>query len=46
MPNQKVLKKLHKVTKIGEECAGPYTITQVHLNGTMTIQLGPNVTKR
>ena len=31
---------------MGEKYSGPYTITQVHVNGTMTIQLGPNVTKR
>ena len=44
--NQKVLNKLHKVTKIGEKNSGPYTIIQVHVNGTITIQLGSNVTER
>ena len=46
MPNQKVSKKLHKVTRMSEKYSGLYTITQVHVNGTITIQLGPNVTKR
>ena len=44
--NQKVLKKLHKVTKMGEKYSGPYDIVKVHVNGTLTIQLGPNVTER
>ena len=44
--NQKVLKKLHKVTKMGEKYSGPYDIVKVHVNGTLTIQLGSNVTER
>ena len=31
---------------MGEKYSGPYVITEVHVNGTITIQLGPNVTER
>ena len=31
---------------MGEKYSGLYTITQVHVNGTITIQLGPDVTGR
>ena len=44
--NQKVLKKLHQPTKIGEWYEGPYTIEQVHVNDNVTIQLRPGVTER
>ena len=44
--NQKVLKKLHKPTKLGEKHEGPYNVEKVHCNGNVTIQLRPNVTER
>ena len=43
---QKVLKKLHKPVKLGIRTAGPYDILQVHVNGTITMQLRPGVTER
>jgi hypothetical protein len=44
--NQKILKKLHAPTKMGERTAGPFTIKQVHTNGTITIERRPHVTER
>ena len=44
--NQKVLKKLHKPTKLGEKHEGPYNIEKVHCNGNVTVKLRPNVTER
>ena len=43
--NQKILKKLHQPTKLGEWYEGPYNIEQVHVNGNVTIQLCPGVTE-
>ena len=31
---------------MGERYSGPYDIVKVHVNGTITIQLGPTVTER
>lgn len=45
-PGMRVLKKLHKPTKLGNRTSGPYNITQVHVNGTVTILLRPGVTER
>ena len=45
-PNQKVLKKLHDPTKLGQRTSGPYNIEQVHVNGTITIELRPGVTEQ
>ena len=36
--NQQVLKKVHGPTKLGERTTGPYRISQVHTNGTITMQ--------
>ena len=44
--NQKVLKKLHAPTKMGEMYEGPYNIEQIHVNGNVTMQLRPGVTER
>ena len=41
-----VLILVHKPTKMGARAIGPYTITQVHVNGTVTIQRRANVTER
>ena len=42
----RVLKKIHKPTKLGERNEGPYRINQVHANGTLTIQLRPGLFER
>ena len=45
--NDQVLKKVYKPTKLGQRTSGPYsTITRVHVNGNVTLQLNPNVTER
>ncbi len=43
---QRVLKKVHDPTKLGERTKGPYRIRTVQVNGTVTIELDPNVTER
>ena len=45
-PNQKVLKKQIKSNKLGAQTSIPYTINQVHSNGTATISLSESVTKQ
>jgi hypothetical protein len=44
--DQQVLKQVHKPTKLGDHTTGPYTVQQVHVNGSITIQLRPGVTER
>ena len=41
-----VLKKKHRPDKLGELTEGPYRITRVHTNGTVSIELRPNVTEQ
>ena len=43
---QKVLKKVHKPTKLGVRTSGPYTVERVHVNGTLTIQLREGISER
>jgi transposase InsO family protein len=43
---QKVLKKVHEPTKLGERTEGPYTIVTVHVNGTVSIELSPGIIER
>ena len=43
---QKILKKVHKPTKLGVRTTGPYTIERVHVNGTITIQLRQGISER
>ena len=43
---QEVLKKIHDPTKLGKQTAGPFEIKQVHVNGTVTMELRPGVTER
>ena len=43
---QRVLKKKHRPDKLGELTEGPYRIARVHTNGTVYIELHPNVTER
>lgn len=43
---QRVLKKRHKPAKLGDRTEGPYNVTQVHTNGTVTVLLRPGITER
>jgi hypothetical protein len=43
---QKNLKKRHNPQKLGQRTSGPYKILQTHVNGTLTIELKPNVSER
>ena len=43
---QQVLKRVHDPTKLGKRTAGPFEIKQVHVNGTVTMELRPGVTER
>ena len=45
-PNQLILKKNSNPRKLGERTSGPYAITQVHTNGTVTIELNDHTTER
>jgi hypothetical protein len=44
--NNWYLRKNGRVKKLGERTSGQYKIVQVHVNGTVTIQLRPGVTER
>ena len=44
--NQKVLKKVHDPKKLGVRTSGSYTVTKVHVNGMLTIELRLGVTER
>ena len=43
---QRVLKKVHDPTKLGERTEGPYRIVTVHVNGTISIELSPGILER
>ena len=45
-PNQLILKKNSNPRKLGERTSGPYAITHVHTNGTVTIELNDHTTER
>ena len=45
-PNNEVLKLTYDPGKLEPRATGPYWITAVHTNGTVTIQLTPFVTER
>jgi hypothetical protein len=45
-PNQKVLKKRHKICKLGQKTSEPYKIMHTHVNGTTTIELKPGISER
>jgi hypothetical protein len=45
-PDQKVLKKKWRSTKLGEQTSGSYKILQANTNGTVTIVLKEGVTER
>ena len=42
----KVLKLIYKPHKMQPRATGPYKVTRVHVNGTLTIQLTPLITER
>jgi len=44
--NQKVLKKVHDLTKLGVRTPGPYKIKKVHANGTVTMEHCPGISER
>ena len=44
--NQEVLIKVPKPRKLDDKAEGPYTITQVHVNGTITLRRSEHVTER
>ena len=43
---QKVLKLVHKRTKLGRRTFGPFTIQRVHVNGNITMELRPGLSER
>ena len=43
---EKVLKRVHDPTKLGQRTTGPYKIEQVHTNGTVVLELRPGITER
>ena len=45
-PNQLVLKKVHDPTKLDIRTDDPFKVQQVHVNGTVPIELCPGVTER
>jgi hypothetical protein len=45
-PNQEVLKLEYKPDKLAPRATGPYQITSIHTNGTITIQLTPHTRQR
>ena len=45
-PGQSVLLKRHDFTKLGERWDGPYTVQRCHVNGTLTLEFRPGLTKR
>ncbi|CAB9530486.1 hypothetical protein SEMRO_2900_G339750.1 [Seminavis robusta] len=44
--NDQVLKLVPQPNKIENRAEGPYTITRVHINGSITIRLSPHVEER
>jgi len=45
-PNQQILVKHADPQKLDERYHGPYSITQVHVNGNITYERNPNITER
>ena len=44
--NDLILKDIHAPKKLGLRREGPYKVTQVHVNGNVTIELRPGVSER
>ena len=45
-PGQQILLKRPEFTKLGERWDGPFSVQQSHVNGTLTLELRPGLTKR
>jgi len=45
-PQQRILKKTWKPQKLGSRTTGPYTILQMDVNGTVTIELRPGISEK
>lgn len=45
-PGQSVLLKRPEFTKLGERWDGPYQVKRSHVNGTLTLEFRPGLTKR
>jgi transposase InsO family protein len=45
-PGDQVLILLQPLSKLGQQTAGPFPITQVHVNGTVSIERSPGVFER
>jgi hypothetical protein len=45
-PGQQCYKHIHEPTKIDPRWDGPYTITKIHTNGTVEIQLDDDLIER
>ena len=43
---QQVMKKVFDYTKLDPRWSGPFEITQVHINGNITVQLNPHLRER
>jgi hypothetical protein len=43
---QQVMKKVFDYTKLDPRWNGPFEITQVHINGNLTVQLTPHIHER
>ena len=43
---QQVLKQVHDPTELGKRTAEPFKIKQVHVNGTVTMELRPGITEQ
>jgi hypothetical protein len=46
VPQQRELKKNWKPWKLGKRTSGQYRVLQTHVNGTLTIELQPGISKR
>ena len=45
-PGQMVLKVADANRKLDQQALGPFQVTQVHTNGTVVLQISPNITER
>ena len=45
-PGQQVLVKQHKFTKLREHWDGPFQVLRLHVNGNLTLQVAPGITRR
>ena len=45
-PGQQILLKRPEFTKLGERWDGPYSVQRSHVNGNLTLEIRPGLTKR